>query len=76
MYLILAALDLRCCVWAFASCSKRGCFSLWRVDFLLRWFPMLQSAGSRHTGFRSCSSGILEHVLSSCGAWAQLLHGM
>ena len=75
MYLILAALDLHCCAWAFASCRKRGCFSLWCVDFSLRRLLTLQSTGFRHTGFRSCGSGTLEHVLSSCGAWAQLLHG-
>ena len=27
-------------------------------------------------GFSSCSSQALEHRLSSCGAWAKLLHGM
>ena len=27
-------------------------------------------------GFSSCSSWGLEHMLSSCGAWASLLHGM
>ena len=27
-------------------------------------------------GFSSCGSRALERRLSSCGAWAQLLHGM
>ena len=27
-------------------------------------------------GFSSCGSKALEHRLSSCGAWAQVLHGM
>ena len=29
-----------------------------------------------HMGFSSCGSQALEHRLSSCGTWAQLLHGM
>ena len=32
--------------------------------------------GSRCAGFSSCGSRALEHRLSSCGAWALLLHDM
>ena len=42
----------------------------------LRWLLLLQSTGSRHTGFSSCASRALEHRLSSCSARAQLLRGM
>ena len=30
----------------------------------------------RARGLRRCSSQALEHRLSSCGAWTELLHGM
>ena len=42
----------------------------------LQWLPLLQSKGSRHTGFGSCSLQALEHRLSSYSAWAYLLQGM
>ena len=58
MYLILAALDLHCCAWAFASCSKRGCFSLWCVDFSLRRLLTLQSTGFRHTDSGVAAPGL------------------
>ena len=56
---------------ASGSYSSLRCtgFSLW-------WLLLLQSMGSRHTGFSNCGSRALEHRLSSCGARAQLLHGM
>ena len=44
--------------------------SLWRGRLSLRWLLLLQSTGSRHTGFHSCGSQALEHRLSSCGARA------
>ena len=42
----------------------------------LRWLLLLWSKGSRHVVFSSCSSWALKHGLSSCTAWAWLLHGM
>ena len=33
----------------------------------LQWLLLLQSTGSRRTGFSSCGSWALEHRLSSCG---------
>ena len=44
--------------------ASRAYSSLWCAGFSLWWFLLLQSTGSRHAGF------------SSCGTWAQLLHGM
>ena len=56
---------------AFSNCGKWGAtlyswfagFSLW--ELLLLW-----STGSSHADVSSCSSWVLEHSLSSCGAWA------
>ena len=38
-----------------------GYSSLWCAGFSLRWLLLLQSTGSRHTGF------------SSCGMWASVV---
>ena len=43
---------------------------LWCAGFSLRWLLLLQSTGSRRTGFSSCGLWALERRLSSCGAWA------
>ena len=48
---------------------SRGYSSLWCVGFSLRWL-LWWSPGSRHTGFRSCSSWTLERGPSSRGAHA------
>ena len=54
-----------------------GGYSSWCcAGFSLQWLLLLWSTGSRCAGFSSCGSRALEHRLSSCGAWAQLLHGM
>ena len=55
----MVALGLHCCARAFSSCRERGYSSLRCVGFSLWWLLLLQSTGSRHTGF------------SSCGMWAQ-----
>ena len=52
-----------------------GYSSLWCMGFSLRWLLLLQSTGSRCTGFSS-GSWALEHRLSICGARAQLLHSI
>ena len=72
----MAALGLRCCVWAFSSCGERGYSSLGCAGFSLRWLLLLQSTGSRRAGFSSRGSWDLECRLSSCGAWAYLLRRM
>ena len=53
-----------------------GYSSLRCAGFSLRWLLLLQSTGSRRTGFSSCGSRALERRLSSCGARASLLWGM
>ena len=50
--------------------ASGGYSLLRRVGFSLRWLLLLQSVGSRCTGFSSCGSRALERSLSSCGAWA------
>ena len=75
-FLFLAALGLFCCTRAFSSCSEQGYSSLQCAGVSLRWLLLLQSTGSRCTGFSSCGSRALEHRLSSCGARTQLLQGM
>ena len=66
--LFLAVLGL---LWVFiVACGlslvvvSGGYSSLWWAGFSLQWLLLLQSMGSRCTGF------------SSCGTWAQLLRGM
>ena len=51
-----------CSVWA----SHCGGFSVCTA----------QALGHRSSGFSSSGSWALEHRLSSCGAWTQLLHGI
>ena len=54
------------------SCSEQG---LWCTSFSLQWL-LLWSAGSRHTGFSSCSSRALDHRLGSWDARTHLIQGM
>ena len=56
--------------------ASRGSSSLRCAGFSLRWLLLLQSMGSRHTGFSSCGSQAVESRLSSCGSRAELLCGM
>ena len=56
--------------------ARRGYSSLRCVVFSLRWLLLLRSMGSRCAGFSSCGTRALERRLSSCGAWAYLLHGL
>ena len=56
--------------------ASGGHSSLWCSGFSLWWPPLLRSTGSRCAGFSSCGPQALERKLSSCGAQAQLLHGM
>ena len=66
----------------FSSCSEWGCSSLRCTGFLLQWLLLLQSTGSRAPSFSSRSTWAqqlhwaLEHRLSSCDQWAELLHCM
>ena len=56
--------------------ASGGHSSLRCTSFSLWWLLLLRSTGSRRVGFSSCGLWALECRLSSCGAWAKLLHGM
>ena len=62
--------------WLSLVAASGGYSSLRCTGFSLRWLLLLQSMGSRHTGFSSCGMRALELRLSSCGARAQLLGSM
>ena len=55
VYTFLAALGLRCCAWAFSSCSEREILFVAVRRLLIGWL-LLWSTGSRHTGFSSCGA--------------------
>ena len=56
-YLIfLALVGLCCCTQAFSSCSEQGLLFVVLCGLLIAgWLLSLQSTGSRHSGFSSCS---------------------
>ena len=57
IYLFLPALGLRCRAWGFSLvAASRGYSSLWCTGFSLQWLLLLQSTGSRCTGFSSCGT--------------------
>ena len=64
----MAVLGLRCCVWAFSSCSERGLLFVVVHELLIAVASLVED--SRHVGFSSCGSRALERRLSSCGTQA------
>ena len=68
--LMLAVLGLRCCGHGFSSCSRQGLPSI-----AVCGLPLLQSTGSRCTGFSRCHSWALQHRLCSCGSRTLLFQG-
>ena len=78
IYLFLAALGLRCCMWTFSSCGKRGlllscgarashcggfsCCGAWALG--------MQASVVVALGLSSCGLWTLECRFSSCGTWA------
>ena len=67
----------------FSSCSKQGPLFAGVCRILIKVASLVWGTGCGCKGFSSCgmwlsscSSQALEHRLNSCGAWAQLLHGM
>ena len=73
IYLFLAMLGLHCFVRLFLVVMSRDYSLFWCVGFSLWWLLLLQSTGSRHTGFSSCVSQALERGLGFCGTQTQLL---
>ena len=78
IYLFLVVLGLRCCVRAFSSCSERGLLFVAVCGFLIGVTSLVaeHSLDGSCAGFCRCGSQAVERRLSSCGTWAQLLHGM
>ena len=84
IYLFLAVLCLRCCVWAFSSCGKWGlCFRCGAqpshcsgFSYCGAWALGVRPSVVVAHGLSSCGSWALDCRLSSCGTQAQLLRGM
>ena len=82
--LVLAALGLRCCAWAFSSCGEQGLLFVVVCGLLIAVASLVAEHRLQvrrlhqlwHAGFSSCGSQAIELRLSSCGARAYLLHGM
>ena len=64
-FFFLAALGLRCCMWAFSSCGERGLLFLAVCGLLI---AMASRCGARALGTRA--SVVMARGLSSCGAQA------
>ena len=54
--LFLAALGLRCCTWAFSSCTKWGLLFVAVRRLLIAVASLVAEHGSRHAGFSSCGT--------------------
>ena len=77
IYLFLAVLGLHCCVWAFSSCGGGATLGYGCTGFLLQWLLCCRAQALgvwasvvAARGLSSRGSWVLEHRLSSCGAWA------
>ena len=66
IYLLLAALGLCCCAWAFSSCSKRGLFFAAVHGLLMA----VASLCCRAWALGAWVSVVVARGLSSCGLWA------
>ena len=73
---ILAVLGLRCCSSFALVAASEGHSLVGAHNLLLAVAFLLRSTGFMMSGLSSCSSWALEHRLSSCGVWLQLLHSM
>ena len=74
IYLLLAALGLHCCTWAFFSCSEQGLFSSFGAQaFHCGGFSC---CGAQALGTRASVVVGMCIPEPSCGAWAWLPHGM
>ena len=54
LFLFLAALRLHCCAWAFSGYGERGLLFVAVCWLLTLMASLVESTGSRHTGFSSC----------------------
>ena len=84
IYLFLVVLGLHCCTRAFSSCGQRGPLFVAVRRLLIAvaclccraWALGTRASVVVACRLSSCGLRALEHRLSSCGAWAQLLCGM
>ena len=78
-YLFLAALGLRCCARAFSSCGEWGPLFIVVHGLLIVVASLVAEhrlQSRRLQQLWHMSSVAVARRLSSCGSWAQLLHGM
>ena len=74
IYLFLAALGLRCCAWAFSSCSELALLFIAVRGLLIAVASLVVEHGLQVCRLHSsCGWWALERRLGSCGAQAQLL---
>ena len=74
--LFLAALSV-CCSAGFSLMAASGDYSsLQRSGFSSQWLLLLRSTGSRAGGLQKLWLWVLEHRLSSSGAWPLSFLGM
>ena len=66
IHLFMAALGLRCCAWAFSSCSKRGLLFV----VVRRLLIAVASLCCRARALGAQASVVVAHRLSSCGSRA------
>ena len=62
----------RCCAGFSLVVTSRGSSLATSTGFSLQWLLSLQSVGSDHMSFSSCSSQAIESRLNVCGALVQL----
>ena len=80
----MAALGLHCCARPFSSCGEWGLLFVAVCGLLIAvaslccgaWALGMRASVVVAHGLSSWGSWALERRLSSCGAWASLLHGM
>ena len=63
----MVVLGLRCCAWAFSSCSERGLLFNAVRGFLI----VVASLCCRAWALGMWASAVVACGLSSCGSWAQ-----
>ena len=78
IYLFLAVLGLRCCMWAFSSCGEWGLLFIALCGLFIAvvslccraWALGVRASVVVACGLSSCGSQALERRLSSCGTRA------
>ena len=79
IYLFMAVLGLRCCTQSLSSCSKRGILFVAVRGLLIAVASLVVEHRLQVCGLQQlwrAGSVVVARRLSSCGARAQLLHGM